>query len=122
MAVVQFEDFETKKAVPLLERYRHTHRVFNDDIQGTGSLTLAGILSAAKISKIPFSEMRFMCVGAGSAGLGVCEQIVRGLVETGMTVQDAHNKFVVCTLRARWARKQMLQRRLIMSPKLHTIG
>ena len=98
MAVVQFEDFETKKAVPLLERYRYTHRVFNDDIQGTGSVTLAGILSAAKICKIPFKEMRFMCVGAGSAGLGVCEQIVRGLVETGMTTQEAHDKFVVCTI------------------------
>ena len=42
---------------------------------GTGSVTLAGILSAAKIAQIPFTEMRFMCVGAGSAGLGVCDQV-----------------------------------------------
>lgn len=67
--VLQFEDFATPKAVPLLERYRHIFRVFNDDIQGTGAVTLAGVLSAAKIAGVPISDMRFMCVGAGSAGM-----------------------------------------------------
>ena len=96
--VVQFEDFETTKAIPLLERYKHHFRVFNDDIQGTGAVTLAGMISAAKIAKIPFEKMRFMCVGAGSAGLGVCEQIVRGLMASGLTRKEAHDKFVVCTV------------------------
>ena len=62
------QDFETTKAIPLLERYRYKYRVFNDDIQGTGSVTLAGVMSAAKMAGIPLTQMRFMCVGAGSAG------------------------------------------------------
>jgi len=54
--------------VPLLARYRNKYRVFNDDIQGTGAVTLAGLLSAARIAGVPFTEMRIMCAGAGSAG------------------------------------------------------
>ncbi len=76
--VVQFEDFETPKAVPLLQAYRDQYRIFNDDIQGTGSVTLAGMLSAAKIANTPITEMRILCAGGGSAGLGVCSQLVEG--------------------------------------------
>eukprot|EP00606_Chrysophyceae_sp_TOSAG23-5_P001205 GSChrysophyteH2.ASY1.ANO1.841.1 assembled CDS len=72
--IVQFEDFETPKAVPLLARYRDKYRMFNDDIQGT-----------------------VLCVGAGSAGLGVCEQIVDGMVEAGLDREEAMRRFVVTT-------------------------
>ena len=79
--VVQFEDFETSKAVPLLAKYRNIYRVFNDDIQGTGCVALSGLMSAARNSGSKLTDMRVLCAGAGSAGLGVCAQLVDGMVE-----------------------------------------
>lgn len=96
-ATLQFEDFETPKAVPLLEKYRHKYRCFNDDIQGTGCVTLAGVLSAARNAGTDIRDMRFLCAGAGSAGLGVCAQIVAGMVEAGMSHEDAMSRFIVCS-------------------------
>jgi len=95
--VVQFEDFETPKALPLLSKYRDTYRCFNDDIQGTGCVTLAGILSAAHNAGSSITEMKFLCAGAGSAGLGVCAQIVDGMVEAGLSREEAMSRFVVCS-------------------------
>ena len=93
--VVQFEDFATPKAVPLLEKYRHRYRCFNDDIQGTGAVTLAGLLSAARNAGSSITDMRIVCAGAGSAGLGVCQQIVDGMVEAGLSREEAMERFVV---------------------------
>jgi len=95
--VVQFEDFETTKAVPLLAKYRDKYRCFNDDIQGTGCVTLAGLISAANNAGSSIKDMRIMCAGAGSAGLGVCAQIVDGMVEAGLTREEAMSRFVVCS-------------------------
>jgi malate dehydrogenase (oxaloacetate-decarboxylating)(NADP+) len=95
--LIQFEDFENTKAAPLLERYRHTHRVFNDDIQGTGSVTLSALLSAARNAGTSIREMSFVCAGSGSAGLGVCSQIVDGMVESGLSRQEAMSRFIVVT-------------------------
>jgi len=95
--VVQFEDFETPKAIALLERYRNKYRVFNDDMQGTGCVTLAGLLSCARNAGTSLTDMRFLCAGAGSAGLGVCSQIVEGMVEQGLSKEEAMQRFVVCT-------------------------
>ena len=94
--MVQFEDFETSKAEPLLARYREKYRMFNDDIQGTGSVTLSGLLSAVRNSGGSIADLKVLCVGAGSAGLGVCSQIVAGMVKTGMTRDEAMNRFVIC--------------------------
>lgn len=96
--VVQFEDFETSKAVPLLEKYREKYRCFNDDIQGTGCVTLAGIISAANQMNMKLTDMRFMCAGAGSAGLGVCTQLVAGMVQAGLSREEAMSRFVVCSI------------------------
>jgi malic enzyme len=96
--VVQFEDFETSKAVPLLQAYRNTYRIFNDDIQGTGCVTLSGIISAAKIAKTPITEMKILCAGGGSAGLGVCSQLVEGMIKAGLTREQAMDKFIICTV------------------------
>jgi len=83
--------------VPLLEKYRHRFRCFNDDIQGTGCVTLAGVIASARNAGVALNDMRFLCAGAGSAGLGVCAQIVDGMVEAGMSREDAMSRFVVCT-------------------------
>ena len=96
--MVQFEDFETDKAVPLLAKYRYKYRCFNDDIQGTGCVTLAGIISAANLAGKKITDLKFLCAGAGSAGLGVCSQIVAGMVAAGMSSEQAHKQFVVCSI------------------------
>lgn len=95
--VVQFEDFESSKAVPLLEKYRHSHRCFNDDIQGTGCVTLAGLLSAARNAGSSITDLKIVCAGAGSAGLGVCSQLVDGMIEAGLTREEAMGRFVIVT-------------------------
>jgi len=95
--LIQFEDFENTKAAPLLERYRHQYRVFNDDIQGTGSVTLSALLSAARNAGSSIRDMSFVCAGSGSAGLGVCSQIVDGMVESGLSRQEAMSRFIVIT-------------------------
>ena len=95
--VVQFEDFETSKAVPLLAKYRNIYRVFNDDIQGTGCVALSGLMSAARNSGSKLTDMRILCAGAGSAGLGVCSQLVDGMVEAGLSRSEALSRFLVCT-------------------------
>jgi malate dehydrogenase (oxaloacetate-decarboxylating)(NADP+) len=103
--VVQFEDFETTKAIPLLAKYRNVYRCFNDDIQGTGCVTLAGILSAAKIAGTKLSDMKFVCAGAGSAGLGVCSQLVAGMMAQGLTKEEALKNFVLITVNGAIGRK-----------------
>ena len=95
--IVQFEDFQTEKAVPLLQRYKETYRVFNDDIQGTGSVTLSGLLSAARNSGFELKDCRILCAGAGSAGMGVCSTILDGMVMAGLTHEEAKKRFVLCT-------------------------
>lgn len=95
--VVQFEDFETSKAVPLLDKYRNHYRMFNDDIQGTGCVSLSGILSAARIIKKDFMNLKYVCAGAGSAGLGVCGALVDAMVSAGVSREDALKKFVILT-------------------------
>lgn len=93
--VVQFEDFETKKAVPMLARYKDKFRVFNDDIQGTGCVTLSCLMSAARNANSTITEQRILCAGAGSAGLGVCNQLVLGMVAAGMSKEDAQAQFCI---------------------------
>ena len=83
--------------MPILAKYRSKYRCFNDDIQGTGCVTLAGVLAAARQAKLDLTQMSFLCAGAGSAGLGVCAQIVDGMVEAGLTRDEARKRFVVCT-------------------------
>lgn len=95
--IVQFEDFETSKAVPLLARYRDKYRCFNDDIQGTGSVCLSGLLSALRNAGSSIQEARVLCAGAGSAGLGVCGQLAEGMVMAGLSPQAARANFAIST-------------------------
>eukprot|EP00042_Codosiga_hollandica_P056285 m.808601 g.808601 ORF g.808601 m.808601 type:complete len:611 (+) comp59313_c1_seq3:29-1861(+) len=92
-AVIQFEDFRNPYAEMLLNRYRKKYRMFNDDIQGTGAVTLAGLLTALKKSGSSLTTSRIVCVGAGSAGLGVCNSLVYAMVRMGLTEEQARNSF-----------------------------
>jgi malate dehydrogenase (decarboxylating) len=95
-AVLQFEDFSIEHAELLLERYRHCHCVFNDDIQGTAACAVAGLMGAmAVLGKKPeaLTEQRFVCVGAGSAGMGVTRMIHSALVNYGLSPEEAAGRF-----------------------------
>ncbi|KAI9313572.1 hypothetical protein BX666DRAFT_1864586 [Dichotomocladium elegans] len=96
-ALIQFEDFKYPHAYNLLNKYRNKVRCFNDDIQSTSAITLAGILASLKArgrEQDDLSEERIVCVGAGSAGVGVCEGIIDCLVAQGRVTSrdDAYRR------------------------------
>eukprot|EP01101_Sappina_pedata_P013341 TRINITY_DN9607_c0_g1_i1.p1 TRINITY_DN9607_c0_g1~~TRINITY_DN9607_c0_g1_i1.p1 ORF type:complete len:598 (-),score=272.74 TRINITY_DN9607_c0_g1_i1:8-1567(-) len=97
-ALVQFEDFSTDHALPILKKYREKFLCFNDDIQGTGAVALSGLLSALRVRGLPTSELpkqTILCLGAGSAGIGVCESVVNGMVQEGLTPEEARSRIYV---------------------------
>lgn len=82
-ALIQFEDFSNNHAFPLLNRYRDRVLCFNDDIQGTGAVTLAGILSALRVTGASLADQQVVFLGAGSAARGIADTIVAGMVQQG---------------------------------------
>ena len=91
-AVIQFEDFANQNASRLLKKYRYNYCVMNDDIQGTASVTLSGILSSQKISKRTLVDEKILFVGAGSAGIGVGNLISYALEKDGVEISDARKQ------------------------------
>jgi malate dehydrogenase (oxaloacetate-decarboxylating) len=87
--LLQWEDFSKHNAARLLERYRDRLCTFNDDIQGTGAVTVAGLLAAMKPLHSNLKEQRMLILGAGSAAIGICDQIVAAMVHDGYTEQEA---------------------------------
>jgi malate dehydrogenase (oxaloacetate-decarboxylating) len=92
-ALLQWEDFAQLNAHRLLDRYRDRLCTFNDDIQGTAAVTLAGLLAAVKVTGQPLKDQRFVVVGAGSAGTGICDQIVAAMAAEGVPAAEARGKF-----------------------------
>jgi malate dehydrogenase (oxaloacetate-decarboxylating) len=88
-ALVQFEDFAQPNAMPILRRWQDRACCFNDDIQGTAAVTLGTLLAASALIGQRLSELRVAIVGAGSAGCGIAEQIVRRMVADGAPEADA---------------------------------
>lgn len=88
-AVVQFEDFATANAFRLLENYRQQYCCFNDDIQGTAGVSMAGIYSAMRITGKPLGERPYLFLGAGEAGIGISDLIVAAMVHEGWDADEA---------------------------------
>ncbi len=87
--LLQWEDFSKINAPRILERYRGQLCTFNDDIQGTGAVTVAGLLAATKITGRKLSEHRIVILGAGSAAIGICDQIVAAAMVEGVAELEA---------------------------------
>ena len=86
-AMVQWEDFRKDNALEILETYQDTLPSFNDDIQGTGAVALAGVLSALRVTKEPLGKQRIVIHGAGAAGLGIARQLRAGFRQEGLDDQ-----------------------------------
>ena len=89
---IQWEDFANINAVPILERYRDKICTFNDDIQGTAGVALAGIFAALRITKQKITEQRFLFLGGGSAGTGIAELISQAMAMAGMDIGEARKR------------------------------
>ena len=93
--LLQWEDFATPHALPILERYRDQMLTFNDDIQGTAAVVLAALSAGAGATGSRISDQTVVMLGAGSAGIGVCEQIVRAMVADGLSEFVARGRIFV---------------------------
>jgi malic enzyme len=94
-AIVQWEDFKQHNAIRILDRYRHRITSFNDDIQGTGGVVLAGILAAQGVLKEPLSQQRFVFLGAGAAGIGIARLLALALHREGASRETIHRSIVM---------------------------
>ena len=90
---LHFEDFGRSNAAVILNRYKDTYTVFNDDIEGTGIISLAGILGALNISGQKLREQTYMCFGAGTAGCGIADRVYREMLDQGIPEDEARRKF-----------------------------
>jgi malate dehydrogenase (oxaloacetate-decarboxylating) len=92
---LQWEDFATPHARPILERYRNELLTFNDDVQGTAAVALGAILGAVKVTGKSLKEQQIVMLGAGSAGIGVADLLRAAMRDEGLSEQEARRRFWV---------------------------
>ncbi len=90
--LIQFEDFLTPNAYALLNEYKDRVLCFNDDIQGTAAVILAGVYASSRITGKKFSDLTIMFLGAGSAATGIADLMVSALVDEGLTIEKARKR------------------------------
>jgi malate dehydrogenase (oxaloacetate-decarboxylating)(NADP+) len=89
---IHFEDWTGTDAVHLLQRYRDKYCVYNDDVQGTAGITLAGMINATKLKGTKLKDEKYLFLGAGSAGIGLADLLCSALVAQGMRLKDAQSR------------------------------
>lgn len=90
---LHFEDFGRGNAANILDKYKDMYAVFNDDIEGTGIITLASILGGLNISKEKLSDQIYLCFGAGTAGAGIADRVFKEFVQQGISEEEARKHF-----------------------------
>src|SRR5580698_1054388 len=93
--LLQWEDFASTHARPILDRYRDKFLTFNDDIQGTAAVALGAVMSALKVTGKPLKEQKIVMLGAGSAGIGVADFLKAAMREEGLSEKEAGQRFWV---------------------------
>jgi malate dehydrogenase (oxaloacetate-decarboxylating)(NADP+) len=91
-ALIQFEDFLTPNAYALLHKYRDRVLCFNDDIQGTAAVALAGVYASTRATGVKFREHTIMFLGAGSAATGIADLMTNAFVNEGLSVEEARKR------------------------------
>ncbi|MEO1175306.1 MAG: oxaloacetate-decarboxylating malate dehydrogenase, partial [Myxococcota bacterium] len=94
-AIIQWEDFKKANAFRLLSSYRRRHPSFNDDIQGTAAIAVAGVYGAARVMDKPMSEQRVVILGAGAAGVGIAQQLRVAFRNAGLEGDDLTKSIAV---------------------------
>jgi malate dehydrogenase (oxaloacetate-decarboxylating) len=92
-ALLQWEDFAPVNGRRILEKYRNQICTFNDDMQGTGTITLAAVISAVRVGGTRLRDQRVVIFGAGTAGVGIADQIRDAMVREGLSKEDATKRF-----------------------------
>ncbi|GGZ41548.1 oxaloacetate-decarboxylating malate dehydrogenase [Streptomyces poonensis] len=93
-ALLHWEDFGPANARRILDRYRHKAFTFNDDIQGTGAVNLAAVLAGVHATDLPLAEHRIVIFGAGSAGIGIADQLREALITQGLRPEQATGRIL----------------------------
>ncbi|WP_328458161.1 NAD-dependent malic enzyme [Amycolatopsis sp. NBC_00438] len=91
-AILHFEDFGPENARRILDEYRDEYRIFNDDMQGTGAIVVASVLSGMKVTHQGFADQRLVVFGAGTAGSGMADQLSAGMVRDGLSEEEAKKR------------------------------
>jgi malate dehydrogenase (oxaloacetate-decarboxylating)(NADP+) len=91
-ALIQFEDFITPNAFGFLHKYKNDVLCFNDDIQGTAAVVLAGVYASGRITGHAYKDLRIMFLGAGSAGTGIADLMVRAFESEGLSREEAFHR------------------------------
>ncbi|GAA4789527.1 NAD-dependent malic enzyme [Actinomycetospora chlora] len=97
--LLQWEDFATPHAHPILERYRDRLLTFNDDIQGTAAVALGALRGATEVAGVPLRDQQVVMLGAGSAGIGVMEMVRQAMVDQGLSAEEARARCWVVDVR-----------------------
>lgn len=92
-ALLQWEDLAPGNGRRILEKYRNQICTFSDDMQGTGAITLAAVISAVRVCGAPLRTQRVVIFGAGTAGIGIADQIRDGMVREGLPTEEARKRF-----------------------------